>query len=104
MGKPQTDGDRAPARRNLYISTVGVDLGSGMVNLNHLLVEAVLDGLVGPGDRLAVRQVPWLSHISEPPAALRVGRDLGRPDRWRAFAALTKETTFEGDPVDRPHP
>lgn len=80
---------REPVRRGLYVATSGVTVAEVMVHLNHLLAEAVLDGLLGPGDTLTVRQVPWLSGVSEPFAALRVG-SVG-PDRLRAFAGLTKE-------------
>jgi uncharacterized protein DUF6182 len=86
---------RAPMARGLYLSTAGVTLAESMVNLNHLLAEAVIDGLIAPGDRLRVRQVPRLVGITEPPAALRVGVDGDSPDRLRAFAVLTKEIDLD---------
>lgn len=94
----QPDG-RAPKTRRLYLSTAGVSLAESMVNLNHLLAEAVMDGLIVPGDRLRVRQVPRVLGISEPPAAMRVGVDGDSPDRLRAFAVLTAALTgtHEGD-------
>lgn len=63
-----------------------------LVHLNHLVVEAALDGLITPGDRLTLRSVPSLTGATAPFAALRVDVDRTRPDRLRAFAALTEET------------
>jgi hypothetical protein len=82
--------DRAPVRRELYIATAGVAVTDSLVNLNHLLAEAVFDGLIGPGDQLAVRQVPRLVGVSEPFEALRVSLDHTSPDRFRAYAGLTR--------------
>jgi hypothetical protein len=79
--------------RDLYVATVGVTLPQALVHLNHLLAEAVLDGLVAPGDRLTLRPIPYLCSAGETFAALRVDVDPTRPDRLQAFAGLTEETS-----------
>ncbi len=84
-----------PVRHGLYLATAGVTVAGAMVHLNHLLAEAVLDGLLAPGDALTVRQVPRLTGVSEPFEALRIAGEEGRPDRLRAFAGLTKETSLD---------
>ena len=84
----------APGRvRDLYLATAGVTIAETLVHLNHLLAEAVLDGLLGSGDRLVLRQVPRLGGVREPFDALRIGLDPAAPYRLRAFAGLTKEIT-----------
>lgn len=80
---------RPPVRRGLYVAVAGVPVAEVMVHLGHLLAEAVLDGLLSPGDALTVRLVPRLSGITSPFAALRIGSESG--DRLRAFAGLTEE-------------
>ncbi len=87
-GRPPTGRSRA-----LYVTTAGATVARSLVHLNHLLVEAVFDGLVGPGDRLVVRQVPRLVGIAGPFAAIRIGADPANPGLLRAFAALTEEIT-----------
>jgi hypothetical protein len=84
---------RRPVHRDLYVATAGVSFGQALVHLNHLVAEAVLDDLVGPGDRLTLRRVPRLPGVPTPFAALRVDADPAHPDRLRAFAGLTQETT-----------
>jgi hypothetical protein len=80
-----------PVRRALYLTTAGMTVADSLVHLNHLLVEAVLDGLLRPGDELLVRQVPRLVGIGERFDALRIGPDPAGVDRLRAFAGLTGE-------------
>jgi hypothetical protein len=82
---------RVPVRRELYVATAGVTIADCLVHLNHLLVEAVLDDVVGPGDQLIIRQAPWLPGLAGPFAALRIANAPGRPDQLRAYAALTEE-------------
>lgn len=87
--------DRAPRpsiHRDLHMVTVGVQLHQVLVHLNHLLVEAVMDGLIAPGDSVTLRPVPCLVGVSTPFAAIRVEVDPAVPDRLRAYAALTEET------------
>ncbi|MEU8541424.1 DUF6182 family protein [Streptomyces sp. NPDC048717] len=82
---------RRPVHRELYLATAGVTLQAAVVQLHHLVAEAVLDGLIGPGDRLTLRPVPRLSGLRERFAALRVDTDVHRPDELQAFAGLTEE-------------
>ncbi|MEU0797951.1 DUF6182 family protein [Amycolatopsis sp. NPDC005961] len=82
-----------PAERDLYLATAGVSCARTLVHLNHLVAEAVLDGLIAAGDRLTVRRVPHLTGSRTPFAALRVDVDPAHPDRLRAFAGLTEEIT-----------
>jgi hypothetical protein len=77
-------------RRVLYVTTAGMTVADSVVHLNHLLVEAVLDGLLRPGDRLLVRQVPRLVGIGERFDALRIGPDPAGAGRLRAFGGLTE--------------
>jgi hypothetical protein len=78
--------------RTLYLATAGATVDRSLVHLNHLLAEAVFDGLLHRGDRLVVRQVPRLVGVPGPFAALRIGTDPANPRLLRAFAALTEET------------
>jgi hypothetical protein len=73
---------------DLYVASVTV--GDCLVHVGHLLAEAVFDGLVSGGDRLAVRHVPRLVGMPGPFEALRVAADLDNPDRLRAYAALAR--------------
>lgn len=84
---------RGPVRRRLYLATADVTVADCLVHLNHLLAEAVLDGLVRPADVLSVHQRPRLSGVPEPVAALRVGVERADPERLRAYAALTEPTS-----------
>lgn len=83
---------RAAVHRDLYIAAAGVPVPEALVHLNHLVVEAALDGLIAPGDRLTLRSVPSLTGAATPFAALRVDVDRTHPHQLRAFAALTEET------------
>ncbi|MEU5422624.1 DUF6182 family protein [Streptomyces sp. NPDC020667] len=93
---PPADGPsgRPPVHRELYVATASVTVARLLVQLNHLLAEAVMDGLIAPGDRLTLRSVPRLAGLPGPFAALRVDTDSHRPDELQAYAALTGE----GDP------
>jgi hypothetical protein len=82
-----------PVRRNLYLATAGVSAADGLVHLNHLLAEAVFDGLIRAGDELVLRQVPRLTGVTEPFEALRVGVDQSSPIRLRAYAGLSTGDT-----------
>ncbi|TPQ18602.1 DUF6182 family protein [Streptomyces sporangiiformans] len=83
---------RPHVHRDLYIATSGLTVSDMLVQVNHLLVEAVLDGLIRPADRLTLRAVPHLSGLAVPFAALRVDTDVHRPHELQAYAALTEET------------
>lgn len=101
---------RAATHRDLYVATAGLRLPRALVHLNHLLAEAVTDGLIAPGDLLRLRHVPRLIGLSTPLAAVRVDADPHAPDRLTAFAGLTEPVPGDtepvpgdtGDPHDRP--
>jgi len=80
---------RAPCDRELHLAVAGVSLSDTLVHLHHLLAEAVFDGLIVPGDRLMLRQLPRLADTT-PFAALRADIDRAHPDRLRAYAGLTE--------------
>ncbi|MEV7520904.1 DUF6182 family protein [Streptomyces sp. NPDC091371] len=80
-----------PVCRDLYIATAGVTVSDVLIQVNHLLAEAVLDGLIQPGDRLTLRSVPRLAGLAMRFAALRVDTDTRRPHELRAYAGLTEE-------------
>ncbi|MDI5968811.1 DUF6182 family protein [Streptomyces sp. SL13] len=82
---------RPPVHRDLYYATARVSVAEGLVHLNHLLAEAVLDGLVGPGDRLTLRPVPRLTGLERTFTAVRAETDVHRPHTLQAYAALTEE-------------
>ncbi|MGG7570609.1 DUF6182 family protein [Streptomyces sirii] len=83
---------RAPIHRAVYVATAKATVATVLVQLNHLLTEAVMDGLIAGGDRLTVRAVPRLTGVGEPFAALRIDTDTHRPDELQAYAGLTEET------------
>ncbi|MFJ3907768.1 DUF6182 family protein [Streptomyces vinaceus] len=87
-GRPDA---RTPVHRELYIATARVSVTAALVHVNHLLAEAVLDGLIGPGDRLTLRFVPRLTGLGARLAVLRVDTDVHRPDELQAYAGLTTE-------------
>ncbi|MFE4516160.1 DUF6182 family protein [Kitasatospora sp. NPDC056783] len=87
---PDTGAHR-PGKRDLYVATAGVTVSQALVQLNHLLVEAALDGLIGPGDLLTLRSVPRLTGMTVPFAALRVDADAHHPHKLQAYAGLTEE-------------
>ncbi|MEU3754209.1 DUF6182 family protein [Streptomyces olivoreticuli] len=83
---------RPPVHRDLYIAAARITVSELLVHVNHLVVEAVLDGLIAPGDRLTLRSVPRLTGLAVPFAALRVDADPRRTHELRAYAGLTEET------------
>lgn len=78
------------------LTTVGVTVADALIHLNHLLAEAVMDGLIAPGDELAVRPVPRLVEPWESYATVRISADSRDPDRLRAYAGLTERTPEGG--------
>jgi hypothetical protein len=86
-------GESSGTARVLSIAGTGLTVAEAMVHLHHLLVEAVFDGALAPGDRLTVRMVPRLVGIPGPFDALRVGVDPAQPARLRALMGLTTEVT-----------
>ncbi|MFJ8649667.1 DUF6182 family protein [Streptomyces sp. NPDC093546] len=87
-GRPTS---RPPVHRDLYVATAKVTVTDALVHVNHLLAEAVLDGLIGPDDRLTLRFVPRLAGVGAQLAMLRVDTDVHRPDELQAYAGLTTE-------------
>lgn len=81
------------AERVLHVAAPGLTVAQALVHLNHLLVEAVFDGVLAPGDRLTVRRVPRLVGLPGPFDALRVATDPAAPGRLHALMALTKEVS-----------
>ncbi|NUT53609.1 MAG: hypothetical protein HOV94_40925 [Saccharothrix sp.] len=77
--------------RVLSVAGPGMTVAQAMVHLNHLLVEAVFDGVLTPGDRLTVRRVPRLVGLPGPFDALRVGT--AATGKLHALMALTKEVS-----------
>ncbi|HEU5475258.1 MAG TPA: DUF6182 family protein [Actinophytocola sp.] len=80
-----------PMRRVLHLAGSGLTVAGALVHLGHLLVEAVLDGAISPGDRLTVRQLPRLVGVPGPFDALRVGVDPADPDRLHALMSVSRE-------------
>ncbi|WP_329214544.1 DUF6182 family protein [Streptomyces sp. NBC_01485] len=91
-GRPRLPaGSRPAVHRELYIATAKVGVTDALVHVNHLVAEAVLDRLIGPGDRLTLRFVPRLTGLGSRFAMLRVDTDVHRPDELQAYAGLTTE-------------
>ncbi|MFI6037212.1 DUF6182 family protein [Streptomyces sp. NPDC051315] len=82
---------RAPARHGVYLATAGCGVAEALVHLNHLLVEAVLDGLIAPGDHLTLHRVPRIVGLPRPAVRVRAVPEPHLPGRLRAAAALTQE-------------
>lgn len=74
----------------LHVATAGVSVAQSLVHLNHLLTEAVFDGVLGPADPVSVRCVPWLGGVTGPFDALRIAGDPAAPGRLRVYAALKR--------------
>jgi hypothetical protein len=87
---PVADGDRAGSGSALLeVSAAGLAVEDYLINVNHLVAEAVLDGLLGGTGRLLIRHVP---HEPDPPAGydrIRVSPDPDVPGRYRAHACLS---------------
>ncbi|MEV7293567.1 DUF6182 family protein [Streptomyces microflavus] len=83
--------ERRLVHRDLYVATAQITVSELLVQVNHLLVEAVLDGLIAHGDLLTLRSVARLAGPTVPFAALRVDTDAHRPEELRAYAGLTEE-------------
>ena len=81
---------RPPVHRDLYVAAAGLTVTATLVQVHHLLAEAVLDGILAPGDELTIRQLPLLTGLPFPLAAVRV--DTAAPDApgLRAYAALSE--------------
>lgn len=90
-----TDGHSPPlrprARRGLYVATAGCTISQALIDTNHVLAEAVLDGLIAPGDHLVLHQVPRIVGVSARLARVRVTTEKHLPGRLKAAVALTEE-------------
>ncbi|MCX4824951.1 DUF6182 family protein [Streptomyces sp. NBC_01142] len=80
---------RPSVHRELFVAVAGCTVSDALVHLNHVLAEAVLDGLIAPGDRLTLRQVPRLVGVPARLVSLRVVTE--SPGRLKAAAGLSEE-------------
>lgn len=78
---------RVPVPRELHLATARLTIAECLVPLHHLLSEAAIDGLLGPGDRLTLQPAPRLVGVPGPFAALRIGPSHQRSHHVRAYAA-----------------
>ncbi|MGQ5640748.1 MULTISPECIES: DUF6182 family protein [unclassified Streptomyces] len=83
---------RPGTHRVLYLASAECTISDALVHLNHVLVEAVMDGLIKPGDQVTLRQVPCLVGLPARLAAVRVVSENRLPGRLKAAAGLTEET------------
>ncbi|MGW2919466.1 DUF6182 family protein [Streptomyces angustmyceticus] len=83
-GRPRT-------RRDLYVATAECTISEALVHINHVLAEAVLDGLIASGDHLVVHQVPRIEGLPVRLASVRVTTEKHFPGRLKAAAGLTEE-------------
>jgi len=74
----------------LRVATAGVGAADYLIHVNHVLAEAVLRGLLRPGDRLDVEHVPHL-RMREGYAHARIAQDPEREGQLRLYAALTTQ-------------
>ncbi|MFD4575735.1 DUF6182 family protein [Streptomyces sp. NPDC058417] len=85
-----TDAPASSGRvHHLHLATADCTYSAALVHLNHVLVEAVLDGLLRPGDHVVLRRVPHLGGPPAPFSAVRAVPDPHRPGHLRTAAALT---------------
>ena len=87
---------REPHRWEVSLATAGTALPSNLIALNHLLVEAVLDGHLQDGDTVTVRPTPTLSGHSADVRCVRVVPDPDHAGRLRAEACLVLSPTSKG--------
>ncbi|MBL1103496.1 hypothetical protein JK361_02570 [Streptomyces sp. 5-8] len=80
---------RVPVTRGLHLATAGCTVAEALVHLNHVIAEAVLDGLIAPGDRLTLHRVPRINPLPGHAVRVRAVPDPRLPGRLRAAAALT---------------
>jgi hypothetical protein len=77
----------------VHVATAGLTVPDYLVHLHHLLAEAVIGGLVRPGDRLLLRHVRQIDLRPDQVAEVRVHRGAPGSGLLRAYACLTTETT-----------
>lgn len=84
------NGDSGPQRhRDLYLAIADHTVPDVLVHLNHLLAEAVMDGLLTGGDHVTLRLMPRIGGLPALPTAVRAVPDHPRQGRLRAAAALS---------------
>lgn len=82
-------GDPAAPRRRLYVATAAIGMAEYLVHLNHIVCEATITGLLGPGSALELRHVERIEDSRGPFACSRVVA--GEEGQLRRCAALTWE-------------
>ena len=87
---------RAPHQWEVSLATAGTALASNLITLNHLLVEAVLDGHLQDGDTVTVRPTPTLSGYRADVHRVRAIPDPDHAGRLRAEACLVLSPTSKG--------
>ncbi|MGP4029209.1 DUF6182 family protein [Actinomadura sp. 3N407] len=75
----------------LEVSAAGLAVEDYLINVNHLVAEAVLDGLLCGTGRLLIRHVPHEPYRSAGYDRIRVTADPHVPGRFRAHARLSVE-------------
>lgn len=91
-GEPTGHAPRTPASFGLYVATAVVSITNALIDVHHLITEAVFDHILQPGDAIEVHTIPRLVGLSGPAVAVRVGVDPLAPTRLRACAALTRRS------------
>lgn len=87
---------RAPRQWEVALATAGTVLPGSLIALNHLLVEAVLDGHLQDGDTVTVRPTPTLSGHSADVRYVRAVPDPHYAGRLHAEACLVLSPLSKG--------
>ncbi|GAA2637753.1 DUF6182 family protein [Actinomadura fulvescens] len=82
-------GQDAAGRARLDVPAMDLTVEDYLVNVNHLVVEAALDGLLAGVGRLVIRHLPAQPGRSGDHERIRVVRDPLSPQRLRAYAFLS---------------
>ncbi len=87
---------REPRQWEALLATAGMSLPGSLIALNHLLVEAVLDGHLQDRDTVTVRPIPTLSGHRADVRCIRAVPDPGHRGRLRAEACLVLSPPSKG--------
>jgi hypothetical protein len=89
----------------LYVRAAGT-VDRYLVDVHHTLAEAVLRGILRPGDRLCLRHVTGLEDLTGPPEYARVVAAPDAGDRLRPVTWLTRDdnASVPSPPVRPAHP